>query len=76
MSPRLPLASRDDLLEELELIEQTRARHNAKTIVDLTRWQNYADGLDEWEHDLRAQLAGLPERVGAPLPAAAGVVSR
>lgn len=55
---RLPLTTRDDLLDELQLIEWDRERilAGARNLNPEGR-ANYLDSLAEWERDLREQLA-------------------
>lgn len=50
----LPFASREDILAELR--EIARDRDNTTGTVSRERARERLEGLDRWEHDLRAQL--------------------
>ena len=54
--PRLPLASVEDLQHELDLIAWDRERLSAR-IVGQEQRDNYLASLNEWEDDIRQQLA-------------------
>ena len=55
--PRLPLASRQDILDELAEIQ--RDREDTVGTVNRARALERIKTLDLWEHDLRAQLAEM-----------------
>lgn len=57
----LPLATRDDLVDELQIIEFLKDRMDSARIVNLERWQNRRDSLTEWEQQIRQQLAEMKE---------------
>lgn len=56
---RLPCASRDDLVDELEQIAERRRRLDATEPVALGRRIEALATLDEWDRDLREQLAEM-----------------
>jgi hypothetical protein len=58
---RLPLATAQDLRDELDIVEWQIERMYAAVPVHQERWQNRLDGLLEWRADLEAQLAEMAE---------------
>lgn len=56
---RLPLASRESILEELEEIAERRRRLDSTEPVAPARRREALATLGQWERDLREQLAEM-----------------
>jgi hypothetical protein len=63
--PRLPLASRADILYELDLIEAEREAKLSKPVTSQEGLDNWLATQAEWEQELRDQLEAMPPTEGS-----------
>jgi hypothetical protein len=58
---RLPLATAQDLRDELDIVEWQIEKMYGMVPTHQERWQNRLDGLLEWRDDLETQLEEMAE---------------